>query len=101
MFESYAVKNLFGFLGVLYSMSAHDPQPKYHVTYNEDGVTKCNDTMKHTFNCTLQTKHGNILTMMQCCVDSFLVAGREWSVLLVLHQQQNLQIQTHETLLLQ
>ncbi len=48
IFENYAVKNLFGFLGVLYSMSAHDMtdlQPKYHVTYNEDGVTKCDDTM--------------------------------------------------------
>ncbi len=45
IFDNYVVKKPFGFLGVLYSMSAHDPQPKYHVTYNEDGVTKCNDTM--------------------------------------------------------
>ena len=45
--------------------------------------------------CTRQSKWKS-KRMMQCCVDSFFVANREWNYLLVLHRLHNLSLQTHE-----
>jgi hypothetical protein len=71
------VRKHFGTLRVFYSSSVYDmthPQPKYHVSFVPENVTK-DDEILYGILC--KTHHRNILRVVQCCIALLFVADKE------------------------